>query len=101
MPTSGIYTDVELIQEFSDWNYNAAWWGGPCKRMPYLEMSKDKHVGLLTTASYSDYFEYGTIVSNLSDNEPSKWINSKMPNPGVIWYWVNENDCDAKYTKGM
>ena len=65
--------------------------------MPYLGR-EEKHKALLTTASHDDYTEWGSIIANNSDGKiPAKWIYSEMQSPGVIWYWVNENDCSEDY----
>lgn len=68
--------------------------------MPYLgrsEMCK----ALLTTADYDDYFEWGTIISDESENHvPAKWMYTNMASPGVVWYWLNENDCQSDLARG-
>jgi len=44
--------------------------------------------------------EYGTIIADKTDGEvPAKWMYNEMASPGVIWYWVNENDCYSDYKK--
>lgn len=69
------------------------------KRMPYI--TPDAKRTLLTTAEYPDNSAWGTIVStDAEENNPSKWIYRGMKNPGSIWYWVNENNCDKRYVKG-
>ncbi|XP_057304821.1 uncharacterized protein LOC130641845 isoform X1 [Hydractinia symbiolongicarpus] len=97
--TSNDHQDVKLLKKFSEWDYEVDWWRGPKGRMPYLGRAS-KNKAFLTTANNDDYTEWGSLVSNNSDgNVPSKWIYPQMKSPGVIWYWVNENDCDADYKK--
>jgi len=89
-----------LLEKFSDWKYETDWWSHPRKRFPYLGRPENGKA-LLTTASYDDYTEWGTIIADGSDGEvPAKWMAGEMESPGVIWYWVNENDCDGDYRKG-
>lgn len=65
--------------------------------MPYLG-NVEKNKALLTTASYSFWYDWGSIIAADSEGySPAKWITPEMPNPSVIWYWVNENDCDKDY----
>ena len=55
---------------------------------------------MLTTARHDDYFESGTICAGESKGyRPARWVNTNW-NPGRIWYWLNENDCDRDYEKG-
>ena len=72
----------------------------PRKRFPYLGDPAKGHA-LLTTASREDYWEYGTIVSNISNRNPAPWMNNDVKSPGSIWYWLNENDCNLDYAKGL
>ncbi|KAK3752647.1 hypothetical protein QZH41_000998 [Actinostola sp. cb2023] len=58
--------------------------------MPYLGPSK----ALLTTNDYSDWYGPGTIITDNPDQKPANWIYPEMYDPGVIWYWLNEDDCD-------
>ena len=90
-----------MIQQFSQWNYEKNWYSNPRKRMPYLGNPQNSKA-LLTTATYDDYFEWGSIIANKSDGKiPAKWMNPHMQGPGAIWYWLNENDCDPDYRKSM
>ena len=98
--TSSNLYDVNLIHKFSDWAYEANWYSAPRKRFPYLG-DPSKGQALLTTARNVDYWSFGTIVANQSDwYVPARWMNSYMRSPGVVWYWINENDCNADYQKG-
>ena len=91
--------NVELLKKFGKWNYEKDSWSNPRKRMPYLGRP-EKNKALLTTATHDDYTEWGTIVAGKSDNKiPAKWMYPTMESPGVIWYWINENDCNADYKK--
>ena len=76
------------------------WYKNPSKRFPYLAPD-DTHLSLLTTGYKTETPAWGTIVSGNTDNKytPSRWITSEMKSPGVIWYWLNENDCDSDYKK--
>jgi hypothetical protein len=65
--------------------------------MPWL----GKRIGLLTTSTNCDYYEWGTVISSKITNNPAPWINNLMVNPGVIWYWVNEDDCEPKRKQGI
>ena len=68
--------------------------------MPYIATGRTDRA-LLTTAHYTFYYEWGSIVANNSDNYvPAKWITPQKESPGVIWYWINENDCNAEYKPG-
>ena len=61
--------------------------------MPYLGKPSSTNA-FLTTAKYVDYYEWSSIVEKESGGSiPAKWIYPQMQSPGVIWYWVNENDC--------
>ena len=81
---------MKLLKQFDKWDYNV-WYKSVNKRMPWLGAKK----GLLTTSGTSDYYWFGTIISETDEYAPAPWISSEMTNPAVIWYWVNEDDCDA------
>ena len=52
-------------------------------------------MALLTTAWFSNFYPGGSIIWGGTDRWPADWIlDSNMRDPGVIWYWVNEDDCD-------
>ena len=90
-----------MIHKFSNWGYEANWYSYPRKRFPYLG-NPAKGRALLTTASFESFWEYGTIVSNASRRDPAPWMNLKnVASPGSIWYWLNENDCNIDYAKGL
>ena len=57
--------------------------------MPWLGGRK----GILTTSGTSDYAWWGTIISDNMEYKPAPWIYNQMREPGVIWYWINEDDC--------
>ena len=82
-------TNVTLVKKFNDWRYD--WRDSLEKRMPWLGARQS----LLTTLTHSDYSDWGSIISEKKSNNPAPWIYGSMPNPGVIWYWINEDDCDA------
>ena len=65
--------------------------------MPYLGPSK----ALLTTNDYSDWYGPGTIITDNPDQKPANWIYPEMYDPGVIWYWLNEDDCDKARKPGI
>ena len=87
-------TEVNLVKRFDNWQYN--WQDSLEKRMPWLGARQS----LLTTSTHSDYSDWGSIISEKKSNNPAPWIYGGMPNPGVIWYWVNEDDCDANRNPG-
>ena len=65
-------------------------------RMPWLGNGN----GLLTTADSSSSSWWGTIVASNDEYRPAPWIYPIMINPGKIWYWVNEDDCDPDRMPG-
>lgn len=65
--------------------------------MPWLGQKK----GILTTSSSSDYAWWGTIIADNNEYQPAPWISGSMSNPGVIWYWINEDDCDSDRKAGL
>lgn len=87
-------TDVTLVKRFNQWQYN--WQDSLEKRMPWLGARQS----LLTTSTHSDYSDWGSIISEKKLNNPAPWIYGVMANPGVIWYWVNEDDCDQNRKAG-
>ena len=87
-------TDVTLVKRFNQWEYN--WQNSLEKRMPWLGAKQS----LLTTSTHSDYSDWGSIISEKMSNNPAPWIYGVMANPGVIWYWVNEDDCDQSRNAG-
>nr|XP_047135037.1 uncharacterized protein LOC100199215 isoform X2 [Hydra vulgaris] len=84
---------TKIIKQFDSWD-NGSWWQGPYPCLPYLSTDATKD-GLLITGT-ADYG--GAIISkNPKGFIPSRWIVNLNDNPGVIWYWLNENDCDSNY----
>ena len=79
-------TNVTLVNKFDDWEYD--WRDSLERRMPWLGERK----GLLTTSTHADYSNWGSIISETNEYNPAPWIYYKMANPGVIWYWLNEDD---------
>ena len=82
------------MKRFNQWRYN--WEDSLEKRMPWLGARQS----LLTTSTHSDYSDWGSIISEKTSNNPAPWIYGAMANPGVIWYWVNEDDCDQSRNAG-
>jgi len=94
--TATSQTDVVLLEKFNDWRYEVNWWENPRQRLPYLASSSNIKKGLLSTATYTH--NSGTIVASDSGGYvPARWITPQKESPGVIWYWINENDCDKDY----
>ena len=87
-------TNVALVKKFNDWRYD--WRDSLEKRMPWLGARQS----LLTTSTHSDYSDWGSIISEKKSSNPAPWIYGSMPSPGVIWYWINEDDCDASRNPG-
>jgi len=81
-------TKVKLLKQFDSWVYNS-WWRSVNNRMPWLGQRK----GILTTSGTAYSYWWGTIVSDNLEYDPAPWISSQMREPGVIWYWINEDDC--------
>ena len=54
---------------------------------------------MLTTAKHDDNSDSGTICEEDKGYKPARWVDTN-PNPGRIWYWLNENDYDEDYKKG-
>ena len=94
MQTSKELIDVTLIQKFSDWTYEINWYSNPRKRFPYLGRASSGKA-LLTTATYDDYTEYGTIIANNSEGRiPAKWMKNKMQSPGVCLLYTSPSPRD-------
>ena len=88
-------TKVKLLKQFDKWTYNS-WSSTVNNRMPWLGQRK----GILTTSGSDDYAWWGTIVSDNVEYDPAPWISSQMKEPGVIWYWINEDDCSPDRVPG-
>ncbi|XP_065647462.1 uncharacterized protein LOC100205261 isoform X2 [Hydra vulgaris] len=83
---------TKITNQFDSWD-NGSWWQGPYPCLPFLSTDTTKDGLLITsTAEYG-----GVIISKNPKNLPSSWILNANNNPGVIWYWLNENDCDSTY----
>ena len=69
--------------------------------MPWFDAKGTENKALLTTSSSTTYYPSGSIIWGGLDRYPSDWISAKgMRNPGVIWYWLNEDDCDKDRKPG-
>ena len=87
---------MKLLKQFDTWEYNA-WSTSVNSRMPWL----GQKTGILTTSESSDYSWWGTIISDNLQYNPAPWIAPAMRHPGVIWYWVNEDDCSPDRKPGL
>ncbi|KAJ7351656.1 metalloendopeptidase [Desmophyllum pertusum] len=93
MATNNQQTSVILTRKFNSWEYS--WRSGLEKRMPWFDAKGTRtDKALLTTSSSPTYYPAGSIIWAGTDRQPAYWISNKMRDPGVIWYWVNEDDCD-------
>jgi len=92
MATNSKQTDVKLIRKFSNWEYS--WWKSLNKRMPWFDANGNHNKALLTTSDSPTHYPSGSIIWGGTDRHPADWIwDGGMRDPGVIWYWVNEDDC--------
>ena len=87
---------VKLLKQFDVWKYNV-YYRSVCNRMPWL----GGRSGILTTSGRADRSWWGTIISDNLLYKPAPWINTPMANPGIIWYWINEDDCGPDRTTGF
>ena len=94
--TSSKQEKVKLLKQFDVWDYNI-YYKSVNNRMPWLGARK----GILTTSGTADWYWWGTIISDNLEYKPAPWISSPMKNPGIIWYWVNEDDCDPDRMPGF
>ncbi|XP_066014989.1 uncharacterized protein [Pocillopora verrucosa] len=95
MASDNSQTNVKLTRKFDDWKFS--WWKSLNKRMPWFDAKGTEKKALLTTSSSTTYYPSGSIIWGGSDRYPSDWIGyGGMQNPGVIWYWLNEDDCDEE-----
>lgn len=71
--------------------------------MPWFAKESGIHnKALLTTSSSPTYYPSGSIIWGGTDRNPADWIwDGGMRNPGVIWYWMNEDDCDQDRQPGI
>ena len=99
MATNDKQTNVQLIRKFDDWEYS--WWSSLNQRMPWFDAKGTGTKALLTTSSSPTNYPSGSIIWAGTDRYPADWISAVgMRNPGVIWYWVNEDDCDEDRKPG-
>ena len=92
MATNDQQTNVQLIRKFDDWEYS--WWNSLNQRMPWFDAKGTGTKALLTTSSSPTSYPSGSIIWAGTDRHPADWISAVgMRDPGVIWYWVNEDDC--------
>ena len=97
--TNNRQTGVTLKKKFNNWEYS--WWKSLNKRMPWVVASGSNNMSLLTTSDSPTYYPSGSILWEGKDRHPADWIwDGGMRDPGVIWYWVNEDDCDANRQPG-
>ena len=100
MATDNKQTNVNLTRKFSGWEYS--WWNSLNKRMPWFDAKGTHNKALLTTSDSPTYYPSGSIIWGDTDRHPADWIwNGGMRDPGVIWYWVNEDDCDDDRKPGQ
>ena len=99
MATNNKQTNVQLIRKFDYWEYS--WWKSLNPRMPWFDAKGTGRMALLTTSSSPTYYPSGSILWAGTDRHPADWIlDYGMRDPGVIWYWVNEDDCDEDRKPG-
>ncbi|KAL9951076.1 hypothetical protein ACROYT_G043672 [Oculina patagonica] len=99
MATNNKQTNVQLTRKFSNWEYS--WYKSLNKRMPWFDATGTHKMALLTTSDSPTYYPSGSIIWGGTDRQPADWIwDGGMRNPGVIWYWVNEDDCDEDRKPG-
>lgn len=93
MASDSSQTHVNLTRKFDNWEYS--WWNSLNKRMPWFDAKGTHNMALLTTSYSPTHYPSGSIIWGGPDRFPSDWIwAGGMRNPGVIWYWLNEDDCD-------
>ncbi|KAK3698442.1 hypothetical protein QZH41_010011 [Actinostola sp. cb2023] len=93
MATSKYQTDVKLLKKFDNWDWS--WWKSVQNRMPWFDAHGSTKKALLTTSGSTTYYPAGSIIWGDTDRHPAYWIRyDNMLDPEVIWYWVNEDDCD-------
>ena len=99
MATNNKQTNVQLIRKFDHWEYS--WWKSLNPRMPWFDAKGTGRMALLTTSGSPTYYPSGSILWAGTDRHPADWIlDYGMRDPGVIWYWVNEDDCDEDRKPG-
>ena len=98
MATNKKQTNVNLVKKFDSWEYS--WWSSLNKRMPWFDKDGTAHKALLTTSDRTTYYPSGSIIFGDMEYDPAYWMNKGKNWPGTIWYWVNEDDCDADKLPG-
>jgi hypothetical protein len=99
MFTSTSQTKVTLLQKFDAWTLS--WRRSVENRMPWFDANGNSNKALLTTARSTTYYPTGSIIWGDKDRHPAEWMrDGGMLNPDVIWYWVNEDDCDSDRKPG-
>ncbi|KAK3716434.1 hypothetical protein QZH41_016845, partial [Actinostola sp. cb2023] len=94
MATSTGQTQVTLLKKFDNWNWS--WWKSVQNRMPWFDAHGKLNKALLTTSSRTTNSPSGSIIWGDTEYRPAYWMRyGGMIHPGVIWYWVNEDDCDT------
>ncbi|KAK3716436.1 hypothetical protein QZH41_016844, partial [Actinostola sp. cb2023] len=94
MATSTGQTQVTLLKKFNNWNWS--WWKSVQNRMPWFDAHGKLNKALLTTSSRTTNSPSGSIIWGDTEYRPAYWmLYGGMSHPGVIWYWVNEDDCDT------
>jgi hypothetical protein len=81
-------TNVELVEKFSDWEYNE---GGIEQLMPAVGAASTHNHKLLSTDTGAGGW-WGTILTDDEGFDPAPWMSgTTAPNadqPGIIWYWM-------------
>ena len=98
LATNNKQTEVTLAKKFDNWEYS--WWKSLEKRMPWFDKTGDAHKALLTTSSSSTYYPAGSIIYGDMEYDPALYMRKGEGWPGTIWYWINEDDCDANRQPG-
>ena len=79
--TNNTQTNITLNTKFDNWEYSQG--GGIDQRMPWYVNS----AAYITTDDEGDGYWWGTLIT-WQGWYPTPWIESQMPNPGIMWYWV-------------
>ena len=100
MATNNRQTQVTLLKKFNAWEF--VWYRGMSRRMPWFDKYGTHHRALLTTTwNPNNGYETGSVIFGNMAHNPAKWMYyGGMLNPGTIWYWVNEDDCDIDRKPG-
>lgn len=100
MATNNRQTGVTLLKKFNDWHF--LWYMGMSNRMPWFDKYGTHNRGLLgTSGNAASHYSTGCIIYGSMLHDPAKWMYyGGMLNPGTIWYWVNEDDCDSDRKPG-